>query len=131
VNLASRLEGLTKEYKLDLLLGETVAALVRDRFVLRAVDSVQVKGKTKPVRVFTVVADLKAGEQAPAWLAKYEGGLECYRARKFAEAAALFREVLSAAPDDYLAQLYLKRCEELIANPPSAEWDTVFVMKSK
>jgi adenylate cyclase len=131
VNLASRLEGLTKEYKLDLLLGETVAALVRDRFILRTVDSVQVKGKTKPVRVFTVAADPSVGEQTPTWLTTYEQGIELYRSRQFTDAAAAFCDVLGAVPEDYLGQLYLKRCQELITNPPPPEWDTVFVMKSK
>jgi len=131
VNLASRLEGLTKEYKLDLLLGETVASLVQGRFVLRTVDSVKVKGKTRPVRVFTVAADTVAGESAPPWLARYDEGLALYRGRKFAEAADIFAECLREVPDDYLSQLYLNRCRELIANPPGPEWDTVFVMKSK
>ena len=131
VNLASRLEGLTKEYKLDLLLGESMVPLVQTRFVLRTVDSVQVKGKTKPVRVFTVIADKDSGEQPPAWLARYEEGVEFYRARNFAESAKAFTETLSAHPDDYLAQLYLKRSQELLANPPGPDWDTVFIMKSK
>ena len=131
VNLASRLEGLTKEYKLDLLLGEAMAPLVRGRFILRTVDSVQVKGKTKPVRVFTVVADAEAGEQIPPWMTRYEEGLEFYRSRKFAEGLEAFAECLRAEPKDHLSELYLKRCEELIANPPGPDWDTVFVMKTK
>jgi adenylate cyclase len=131
VNLASRLEGLTKEYKLDLLLGESMVPLVHRRFVLRTVDSVQVKGKTKPVRVFTVVADKEAGEQPPAWLARYEQGIELYRHRQFNEAHDAFAECLRAQPDDFLSELYLQRCKDLIAHPPGADWDTVFVMKSK
>lgn len=131
VNLASRLEGLTKEYKLDLLLGESVVPLVQSRFVLRRVDSVQVKGKTRPVHVFTVVADKEAGEQPPPWLVSYEEAVRLYRSRQFVEASALFAECVQAAPDDYLSQLYVHRCQELIANPPGASWDTTFVMKSK
>ncbi len=131
VNLASRLESLTKEYKLDLLLGEAVARLVQHRFFLRTVDSVQVKGKTKPVRVFTVVGDREANDATPAWLSTYEHGIECYRTRRFDEGAITFKESLAAVPEDYLSQLYLKRCQELVANPPGSDWDTVFVMKSK
>ena len=131
VNLASRLEGLTKEYKLDLLLGETMVPLVEGRFTLRSVDSVQVKGKTKPVRVFTVVADREAGEEPPAWLERYEHGIGLYRTRRFAEALAAFEDCARTAPEDYLIELYLKRCRDLVTNPPGAEWDTVFVMKSK
>lgn len=131
VNLASRLEGLTKEYKLDLLLGESMVPLVQDRFALRTVDSVQVKGKTKPVRVFTVIADLTAGERPPPWLARYEEGISFYRSRQFAKGVTAFAECLREHPEDYLSSLYLKRCEDLVANPPGPDWDTVFVMHSK
>ena len=131
VNLGSRLESLTKEYKLDLLLGENMVPLVQSRFVLRTVDSVQVKGKTKPVHVFTVMADQEAGEQPPPWLARYEEGLQHYRARRFSEGADAFAECSRTVPEDYLCQLYFKRCQELLFNPPGPDWDTVFVMKSK
>jgi adenylate cyclase len=131
VNLASRLESLTKEYKLDLLLGESMVPLVQSRFVLRTVDSVQVKGKTKPVHVFTVAADKEAGEQPPPWIATYEEAVRLYRSRQFVEASVLFAECVQAVPEDYLSQLYVHRCQELITHPPSASWDTTFVMKSK
>ena len=131
VNLGSRLEGLTKEYKLDLLLGEAMVPLVQSRFVLRTVSSVKVKGKTIPVRVFTVMADKEAGEQPPGWLTRYEEGIQFYRDRKFTEGADAFLECLRAEPDDYLSKLYLDECRELLAHPPGLDWDTVVVMKSK
>src|SRR5438477_11990219 len=55
VNLASRLEGLTRIYGVDILIGTTAADLIRDEFHLRSVARAQVKGKTEPVDVFTVV----------------------------------------------------------------------------
>jgi adenylate cyclase len=132
VNLASRLEGSTKEYHLDLLLGESVAALVGDTYILRTVDYVQVKGKTKPVDVFTVMGDGAAQTVSmPVWLARYEDGVRLYRGRKFSEAAAEFRECLRKQPDDYLSAMYLKRCEELIENAPDESWNGVFVMTKK
>jgi adenylate cyclase len=131
VNVASRLEGLTKEYQQDLLLGESMVPLVQGRFVLRTVGSVQVKGKTRPVRVFTVAADKQAGEQPPPWLGRYEEGIKFYHERKFAEGAEAFLECRRAQPGDYLCQLYLDECSKLLANPPGPEWDTVVVMKSK
>jgi adenylate cyclase len=131
VNLGSRLESLTKEYKLDLLLGENMVPLVQSRFVLRTVGSVQVKGKTVPVRVFTVMADKEAGEQPPTWLPRYEEGIKLYRERKFAEGADAFLECVRAQPDDPVSKLYLDECRELLAHPPGLDWDTVVVMKSK
>jgi adenylate cyclase len=132
VNLASRLEGLTKEYHLDLLLGESVAPLVSDTYILRTVDSVQVKGKTKPVDVFTVIGDGAAQTvSTPLWLARYEEGVRLYRERKFAEGVHAFEECLRRQPTDYLSEMYLKRCQTLIENPPPESWDGVFVMTKK
>lgn len=132
VNLASRLEGLTKEYHLDLLLGENMAPLVRDAYTLRTVDYVQVKGKTKPVDVFTVIGDspTKAGSVLP-WLAHYEAGVQLYRQRRFSDALKEFEESLKIKPDDYLTSMYLKRCQALIETPPGESWDGVFVMTKK
>ena len=131
VNIASRLEGLTKEYHLDLLLGETVAPLVREKFMLRTVDLVQVKGKTKPVEVFGVVGERVAGEPDPEWLKLYEDGVRLYRRHEFSAAAAGFQECLRKRPDDYLSNLYLHRSEALIAHPPSADWNGIYVMTKK
>ena len=132
VNLASRLEGLTKEYHLDLLLGENVAKLVGDTYLLRLVDCVQVKGKTKPVDVFTVMGE-GAGQTVslPLWLARYEEGVCRYRQREFAGAAKLFEESLSRQPEDYLCAMYLARCRALLENPPGDGWNGVFVMTKK
>jgi hypothetical protein len=47
------------------------------------------------------------------------------------EGVEAFSECLHAAPEDYLSQLYLQRCQERAANTPGPGWDTVFVMKSK
>ncbi len=132
VNLASRLEGLTKEYHLDLLLGENMTALVSDTYILRLVDSVQVKGKTKPVDVFTVLGDgASQTVSLPFWLARYEEGVRLYRSRKFTDAAKSFEECLNRQPGDYLSEMYLKRCQTFIENPPDESWDGVFVMTKK
>lgn len=132
VNLASRLEGLTKEYHLDLLLGENVAKLVSDQYLLRLVDCVQVKGKTRPVDVFTVMGE-GAGQTVslPLWLARYEEGVRRYRQREFAAAARLFEQSLSRQPEDHLSAMYLARCRALIENPPGDDWNGVFVMTKK
>ncbi len=129
VNLASRLEGATKEYGLALVVGESVAALVADDFVLQPVDLLRVKGKTRPVAIFTVRTERTAA------LAAYEAALSHYRAARFAEARAGFAEALAARaggePADPLPALYLKRCEAMLAEPPGPDWDGVFVMRSK
>ena len=131
VNLASRLESLTKEYHLDLLLGETVAAQVRDLCVLRSVDLVQVKGKTQPVAVFTIPTESGEGKVVPGWLPLYEEGIQLYRRREFQKAADVFARARLLCPEDYLMQLYGERCEQLVAQPPGPEWSGVYQMTKK
>jgi adenylate cyclase len=126
------LEGLTKEYQLDLLLGETLVPLVGDTYILRTVDYVQVKGKTKPLEAFTVMGE-GASQTAsmPVRLAGSEEGVRLYRNREFVSAARAFEQCLRKHPDDYLSAMYLKRCQVLIETPPNESWDGVFVMTKK
>ena len=133
VNLASRLEGATKEYHLDLLVGEKVAPLIRERFVLRTVDLLQVKGKTRPVEVFTVMGERTGppDPKAEAWLETYENGIRLYRQRSFAEAAQAFAQCVNEKPEDYLSSLYVQRSRDLAANPPGESWNGVYVMTKK
>src|SRR6266576_251676 len=133
VNLASRLEGLTRIYGVDILVGATAAELVRDEFHLRSVARVQVKGKTKPVDVFTFIG-ARIDDVNPEflkWLESYEDGLEKFRARDFSEAKILFSRFLEFYPDDLLAKIYLDRALEYEQQPPDEEWDAVEVFKKK
>lgn len=130
VNLGSRLEGATKEYHLDFCLGEQAAALIREDFILRSVDLIVVKGKTKPVAVFTVLAKRSPAASEPPWLARHEEAMEKYRAGDFPAAESAWQEVLAAAPGDELARLFLARCAALQRARPEP-WSGVFTMQSK
>jgi adenylate cyclase len=133
VNLASRIEGLTKEYKVEILIGETVADLVRDKFYLRSIDLVVVKGKTKPVEVFNVVGE-KTVELSPMnqrFLPLYEEGIRLFRAHEFARAREQFEQALQVVPGDHMSEEYLKSCLAYIEEPPGADWTGVRVMKTK
>jgi adenylate cyclase len=133
VNLASRLEALTRTYGVDMLVGASVAELVRDEIYMRSVARVQVKGKTKPVDVFTFVA--ARGEETDQeflkWLETYEEALEKFRARDFTDAKILFSRFLEFYPDDLLAKIYLQRALEYEQAPPDEAWDAVEVFKKK
>jgi len=132
VNSASRLEGLTKEYGLDLLVGETVAELVRDDFHLQPVDFVRMKGKTHAIKVYAVLGAKPAPLDArlAAYLEKHETALACYERGDFEAAFAQFGEVLAIKPGDPVAGVYVERCRELAGKRPEI-WDGVFVMKTK
>ena len=133
VNLASRLEGLTRIYGVDILVGATAAELVRDEFHLRSVARVQVKGKTKPVDVFTLIGarNEDVDPQLLKWLESYEEGCEKFRSRDFTEAKILFSRFLEFYPDDLLAKIYLDRALAYEQQPPDEAWDAVEVFKKK
>lgn len=132
VNVASRLEGVTKDYKIGLALGEETASLLDDSFVLLPVDLLVVKGKTRPVEVFTVLGLRE--ELAPAevaWAEDYCRAMSMFRAKQFSEAAAVWQSCEERVPGDSLVQLYLARCEDLIEHPPPPDWDGVVLRTTK
>lgn len=133
VNLASRLEGQTKEFQVDILMGGSMAELVRDRFHLQTVGLIQVKGKTEPVDTFTVLGEKseKLPPERQKFLETYEEGVRAFRSREFVKAKELFEQALQARPGNYLAGEYLKDCVEFIQNPPDATWTGVQVMTTK
>jgi adenylate cyclase len=133
VNLASRLEGLTRIYGVDILVGATAAELVRDEFYLRSVARVQVKGKTKPVDVFTLIGARNEDVDLEflKWLESYEEGSERFRARDFSQAKILFSRFLEFYPDDLLAKMYLDRALEYEQQPPDEAWEAIEVFKKK
>jgi adenylate cyclase len=134
VNLASRLEGLTRIYGIDILIGSSASELVRDEFHLRSVARVQVKGKTQPVDVFTLIGARNQEDVDPQllkWLDSYEKGIEKFRGRDFKEAKILFSRFLEFYPEDFLAKTYLERALEYEQQPPDEAWSAVEVFKKK
>jgi len=133
VNLASRLEGLTRTYGVDILVGASAAELLRDEVYLRSVARVQVKGKTKPVDAFTIVC--AHGEESDPeflkWLETYEEALEKFRSRDFTEGKILFSRFLEFYPDDFLAKMYLNRALEYEQQPPDDAWNAIEVFQKK
>ncbi|MCL2210945.1 MAG: adenylate/guanylate cyclase domain-containing protein [Treponema sp.] len=136
VNLASRMEGLTKTYHSDLLISESLFEELRIKapsagLSYRLLDTVAVKGKTKGVRIFTVkkTASLSPAEQK-AWQI-HNSGMKLYYTRSFGEAAAKFKEVLTHLNGDFNADNLYKRCAEYASSPPPADWNGVEIMKTK
>ena len=133
VNLASRLEGLTRIFGVDILIGATAADLIRDEFHLRSVARAQVKGITEPVDVFTVVEarDHNPDQELLTWLETYEEGIRKFRDRDFTQAKILFSRFLEFYPEDCLAKMYLERSLEYEQAPPDKAWNAVEVFERK
>ncbi len=128
VNLGSRLESATKDYGLDLLISEPVQRRVASRFLCRPVDLVRVKGKKKPVEVFTVLGPQDMA--APQGLDHFEKGMTCYRQERFGEARQLFEQAAADGLNDFLTDVFIKRCGILDEQPPET-WDGVYNMTQK
>jgi adenylate cyclase len=134
VNTASRLEGLTKEYKTDLAISESVCNLLGDGFLVRRLGLIVLKGKTKPTVVYEVLAeksDLSQSKMTPEVVAQYEKAFDDFLARRFAEAEAGFLACKKIYPDDYCVKEYLKASREFLIQPPDANWDGRVVMTTK
>ena len=133
VNLASRIEGLTKQFGVELLLGEGAADLVTDLFHLQFVDLVRVKGKTQPIRMYTVLGPQRTPlpENTLSYAAYYAEGVSRYQMAHFGPAIESFSRCLKCIPEDSLASMYLSRCTDLRDHPPGPDWDGVFVATKK
>ena len=150
VNLASRLEGITKVYSHPLIVAEYVYNSIKDNFLLRKIDNVRVKGKEEPVAIYAVYTGfqgtagnvLRSGEivDLPAvpmlqinrqTLINYNKGLQLFYMRERKPAQEYFSLALEADENDFLSRLYLQRVTELSQNPPPPNWDGVITLSEK
>ncbi len=133
VNLASRLESLTRTYGFDILIGPKATELVRDEFYLRSVARVQVKGKNEPAEIAALLGerDKPFDPELLKALEIYEDAVRRFRGREFAEAKDLFARFLQSYPEDLLALSYLERATEYETTPPDEDWEAVEVFKKK
>ena len=131
VNLASRLEGMTKQYRCRVIISENTYEQVADQFVAREVDRIRVKGKKLPVVIYELLAPISQRDAYAALLAKYNAALDVYRSHNWLEATGTFGELLAEYPDDGPTQILLQRCIEFLEEAPESDWDGVYVMKSK
>jgi adenylate cyclase len=138
VNLASRLEGLNKDYGTHVIISEVTLVAARkaaggagETLAVRELDSVQVKGKEAPVRLYELRGLGEPPERDRPLLDTYANGLALYRRRKFAEARYEFETCLALAAGDGPSRLFLARCDTMLATPPGEDWDGVFRMEHK
>ena len=133
VNLAARLESAGKEYGTAITLSEFTYEKVKDSCPVRELDVVRVVGKEQPVRIYELLGVSGAeGETAQRKAVElFLQGLERYRAMRWDEAGAFFRQAIAADPADGPSRTYIERCRSFKETPPPSGWDGVFVMKTK
>jgi len=131
VNLASRLEGLSKKYGVSIIVSESTQAMSTG-FIFRELDKVIVKGKTTPIVIYQPIG--KSGSISLAILDElnaYHEGLKYYRNRQWDMAMSRFLELKTRNPNCYLYQFYINLTADLLHNPPDMEWDGTSIFYEK
>ncbi len=130
VNLASRLEGLTKQYEVPIIISEFTRQALGERFFCRLLDRVRVKGKGHPVEIYEPLLEGVPGEELKAEVDSFQGALERYFHRDFTAAEQMIQELNNRSPQP-LYLLYLKRIAAFIENPPKSDWNGVTSLTEK
>lgn len=130
VNLTSRLESLTKYYGQILLVSEAMKEACGDDYSYLEMDCVRVKGKNKPITIYTAMTHEQAAERAQE-IARHNEALALYKAMRFAEAEGAFKELQALTGNEALYGMYAERCQTLVEHPPVGEWDGVYTHTSK
>jgi adenylate cyclase len=131
VNLASRLEGLSRLYGVDIVLGSATARQATG-FALLEMDRVRVKGRAAPEPIYALLGASSADAREHSVTATFDEFLTRYRAADWAGSAAMLERVRASAPSlAPLCELYEDRIRAYRLRPPPADWDGVFVAESK
>ncbi|MFP4469342.1 MAG: adenylate/guanylate cyclase domain-containing protein [Bacteroidales bacterium] len=135
VNLASRIEGLTKMYGTSIIISQDTLIKMQDpsRYNYRFLDVVKVKGKKEAVYIFEVLDGEPEDIKKLKIQTKPEFGkaLQYYKTKEFDNALELFRQVNKINPADRAAQLYIARCRNILDLGIPEDWDGVETIKDK
>ena len=131
VNLASRLEALTKQYEVGILVGEATRRAVKD-VVFREIDRVRVKGKDEPVSIYEPLAfesdfDRSRLEELKLW----NLALRQFRSQEWDQAELTLFNLQRMAPDCALFRLYAEQIGHYRRHPPGKDWDGVRTFETK
>jgi adenylate cyclase len=131
VNLGARLESLTKQYGVDIMVSEFTLASVPS-FAFRYLDMVRVKGKDEPVKIFEPMGEMGAlSDDQHHALAMWDMAISAYRGQKWKDAKQLIGELLQDDCERMIYRIYLERIEHFATNPPDSDWDGVYTHTSK
>jgi adenylate cyclase len=133
VNLASRFEGQSKNYGVDIVIGEATL-LAAPELASVELDLIAVKGKTEATRIYALLGDEERAKDADfqAFRADHAEMLAAYRAQDWDSASTRIDRLRALAPEfEALCDLYVGRIADYRADPPGADWDGVFIAESK
>ena len=129
INIASRLEGINKNYKTKIIVSEAVYNQIKDKFILRMIDRVIVKGRTQSSCLYELLGDDMSciPFDLNAYRPHFEQGFSAYQQQRWDEALASFEQCLKVYPLDTIAPIFIKRCSYFKLHPPGAEWNGISI----
>jgi adenylate cyclase len=127
VNVASRLEGLNKQYGTSIIASDRIFEGARAHFDFRLLDWVAVKGKTDAIKIYELLGPKGEGSEMNGTVAAYETAFDAYVARNFEKAIAILEQNNTDPPSAIL----LNRCRAFRQTPPPEDWRGVHVSMSK
>ncbi len=130
VNVAARLESLTKYYGIKLLLTETTYQLLNDKNYIRFVDHIAVYGKTEPTKIYQRLIHQEIDEFEKIQMF-YQEAIDAYYQQNFKEALDSFQNMQQLSPNDQVLNVFIQRCQHFLQSPPEADWDGVFYLDTK
>jgi len=131
VNLASRMEGLNKYYGTNIIITEKTWKIVKEKFESRKLDMVKVKGKKKSILIYELISQKdKLSKKQNDFIRFYETGLDLYFNKKWKPAIDSFQKAIEQK-EDKPSSIFIERCQEYLKNPPSKDWNGIWVMEHK
>lgn len=127
INIASRLENINKNYKTKIIVSDAFYEEIKDKFVLRMIDCVVVKGRTQSGFIYELLSDdiTKVKFDLVAYKASFDKGFKDYQEQHWNKAINHFKNCLHIFPEDTIAPIYIERCKLFKTVPPKPDWSGI------
>jgi len=129
VNLASRIEGLNKRYATSIIISEDTYQYVKNDYLHRELDTVRVKGKEEPKRIYEMMLENSSANKRVA--ERYEEALQFYRDKQWQEAVTCLQQILGDIGDDGPSKRLIIECNKLLALPFDENWSSITSLDEK
>lgn len=129
VNLAARLESITKLYGVSIIISKTTFEQISDTILCRKLDRIKVKGKNIPVTIYEVI--LATDSANKLFITEFETALEYYFNANFNSAKKIFQALYAQTPQDVPTKIFLDRCIAFSTNAPADDWAGVYISADK
>jgi len=133
VNISSRLEALGKLYGVSTIVTDSVYEKIKDKFILRQLDCVTLKGKSTVSNIYELIAEdiHSVTYDIESYRNVFSQAFAAYQKRQWQEAISKFKQCIVIYPYDHVAPVFIKRCEQFAATPPPTNWSGIWHLGHK